>query len=591
MSVTLAPPLPRIGRAATPSRRPRGYSARPDARRPAPGDLHVSGLTLDVAGGRRLVDDLSFTASRGTVTAVIGPSGAGKSTLSRLLAGVTEPSAGAVRFNGLDMRRDRHAMKTRVGLVPQDDVIHRRLTVRSGLRFAASLRLSGAMGWRERRHRIQGVTRQLGLEEHGDVRVDRLSGGQRKRASVAMELLTEPSLLILDEPTSGLDPALDRQVMQTLRTLADAGRTVLVVTHSVAYLDVCDQVLVLAPGGMAAYVGPPAGVKPHFGTDDWGDIFDSVAVDPLGSRERWLATAASASSPASARSRRSGAPARAGWMMQFATLVARQLALMVSDRGYLAMLVVLPFLIGLLPLVVPGHAGLTTVPRNDPSDAGEPTSILSLLIIGATFMGISMSIRDLVGERGIYLRERAVGLFPSAYLLAKLLVFGVLSIASTAAMVWVASLVKAAPTTEVMGIGSPLFELFLPLALTTWVSAACGLAISAFVPTSDQVMPVLMVVLLMQLVLHGGLIPILDNHVLNLVSYVAPGRWGFAAAASGIHLEALTAPGQPVGVHVDQDPLWDPQRLRWLVDMAVLAAFGAVFATTAWMRLRATKHR
>ena len=121
---------------------------------------------------------------------------------------------------------------------------------------------------------------ELEMTQHADTRVDKLSGGQRKRASVAMELLTGPSLLILDEPTSGLDPALDRQVMTMLRQLADAGRVVLVVTHSLTYLDVCDQVLLLAPGGKTAFCGPPSQIGPSMGTTNWADIFSSVARRP-----------------------------------------------------------------------------------------------------------------------------------------------------------------------------------------------------------------------------------------------------------------------------------------------------------------------
>ena len=118
------------------------------------------------------------------------------------------------------------------------------------------------------------------MTDHTQTRVHNLSGGQRKRASVALELLTGPSLLILDEPTSGLDPALDRQVMTMLRKLADAGRVVVVVTHSLTYLDVCDQVLLLAPGGKTAFCGPPCEIGAAMGTTDWADIFSQVGADP-----------------------------------------------------------------------------------------------------------------------------------------------------------------------------------------------------------------------------------------------------------------------------------------------------------------------
>lgn len=553
------------------------------------GGLSVSGLTFALRTGKKLIDGVDLRAARGTLTAVIGPSGAGKSTLSRLLSGVTDPTSGEVSFDGFDLQRDYQAVKTRVGLVPQDDVVHRQLTLQRALRYAANLRLPGRLPKDAKRSQVAKAIGQLGLDKHGSTRIERLSGGQRKRASVAMELLTEPSLLILDEPTSGLDPALDRQVMRTLRELADGDRTVFVITHSVAYLDLCDQVLVLAPGGMTAYLGPPSGIVSHFGTDDWGDIFGGLADDPAGAHRRWAA--ASGSSSSKERSQPGGGAHTiahgSSWIRQFMTLIARQINLMVADRGYIAFLLALPFVIGLMPVVVPGSAGLTAVPAGKIDEAGEPTSVLSLLIIGATFMGISMSIRDLVGERAIYLREKAVGLYPSAYLLAKLAVFGVFSVLSAGIMTWVASLVKSPPATGVMGWGSPLFELFLPLALTTWVGAALGLLISALVTSNDQVMPVLIVVLMVQLVLHGGLIPVLGNDALNAASTAVPGRWGFAAGASGIDLQALLDPGRPPGSgEAERDPLWEPTRTRWVLNMLVLSGFGAGFSVLAWLRLR-----
>ena len=146
--------------------------------------------------------------------------------------------------------------------------------------YAAELRLPPDTTKADREQVVMQVLEELEMTKHLDTRVDKLSGGQRKRASVALELLTGPSLLILDEPTSGLDPALDRQVMTMLRQLADAGRVVLVVTHSLTYLDVCDQVLLLAPGGKTAFYGPPSQIGAPMGTTNWADIFSSVAGDP-----------------------------------------------------------------------------------------------------------------------------------------------------------------------------------------------------------------------------------------------------------------------------------------------------------------------
>ena len=260
---------------------------------------------------------------------------------------------------------------------------------------------------------------------------------------------------------------------------------------------------------------------------------------------------------------------------------------MVADRGYLAFLLALPVILGFLPFVVPGTAGLTAVPKNQPDEAGEPTMVLALLVMGATFMGVAMSIRDLIGERPIFLRERAVGLSSAAYLLAKLAVFGVFSALSAAIMVAVSTLVKTPPMHHVFGFWPPIVELFVALALTTWVAAALGLLISALATSSEQVMPVLILILMVQLVLHGGLISVLDRDGLNAVSRVVPARWGFAAAASGIDLQALLAPGRPAGAPAPaHDPLWAHTRIQWLRDMGVLALFGAGFGVLTALRLR-----
>jgi hypothetical protein len=277
-------------------------------------------------------------------------------------------------------------------------------------------------------------------------------------------------------------------------------------------------------------------------------------------------------------------------LRQFATVAARQVNVMLADRGYIVFLLALSVVLGLLPYVVPGSAGLTAVPENQPDHATEPTSVLALLVMGATFLGVAMSIRDLVGERPIFLRERAVGLFPSAYLVAKLAIFAVVSALLTTIMVATLTLVKAPPSHQVMGFGPPLVELYLPVALTMWAAAALGLAISAYASSNDQVMPALILVLMVQLVLHGGLIPVLDRDVLNAVSKAVPGRWGFAAAASGIDLEALLTPGRPPTAPLHHDPLWAHRRLQWVTDMGILALFGVAFSLLAGLRLRMRRH-
>ncbi|MDY6809713.1 MAG: ATP-binding cassette domain-containing protein, partial [Actinomycetota bacterium] len=324
---------------------------------PTAGDglmLHGVGLTL--GADTTLLRDAEFTARPGTLTAVIGPSGAGKSTVAAVMAGLTTPTAGVVTFDGRDVHGEYDTLHTRIGMVPQSDVLHRRLTLRHALRYAAEIRLPGDLAADDRNRVVAGVLAELHLTEHLDTRIDMLSGGQRKRASMAMELLTGPSLLILDEPTSGLDPALDRQVMAALRRLANAGRVVLVVTHSLANLTLCDQVVMLAPGGRTAFVGRPEEIPIAFGTTDWAEIFTVLTANPVLAHRRHLERTRATAPPNPVR-RPTGAPVcvpRVWAIDQCSTVVRRQIRLIVADPGYLTFLAVLPVVLGLLTLIVPG---------------------------------------------------------------------------------------------------------------------------------------------------------------------------------------------------------------------------------------------
>ena len=184
----------------------------------------AEGLTVVTPKGKTLLSEVSFALPGRTLMAVIGPSGAGKSTLLNALIGSRPADRGTVRYAERDLYRDYEELRHRIALVPQDDVLHTQLTVRQALSYAARLRFPADTEAVDRDRRVAEVLDELGLTAHVDQRITSLSGGQRKRTSAALELLTKPSLLFLDEPTSGLDPGLDRSVMQTLRGLADDDR-------------------------------------------------------------------------------------------------------------------------------------------------------------------------------------------------------------------------------------------------------------------------------------------------------------------------------------------------------------------------------
>ncbi|MBH0123751.1 FHA domain-containing protein [Rhodococcus sp. CX] len=538
--------------------------------------LRVHGVGLTISGGQRLLDDVSLSAPLGTLTAVIGPSGAGKSTVARIISGTTGPTDGVVEFEGHDVHSEYEALRSRIGLVPQDDVVHRQLTVRQALGYAAELRLPPDTTRSDRDEAIANVLAELQLTEHADTRVDHLSGGQRKRASVALELLTGPSLLILDEPTSGLDPALDRQIMATLRRLADLGRVILVITHSLSYLEMCDQVLLLAPGGKTAYVGPPAQVGSALGSTDWAEIFARVAAEPDAVYADHLARSTLVEQPPATEPGPLPQPAQTSRTKQLGTVARRQLRLIRADRGYLIFLSVLPFVLGGLTILVPGDDGFGfPSPGEEP---GELSFILILLILGACFMGLSLTVRDLVGERQIYFRERAAGLQSSAYLWAKILVFCAAAIVQSVVLVLVVMAGKGAPGPgSLIPVGA--VELMVDIALTTCSCVVLGLALSAVARSSEQVMPMLVVAVMVQLVMSGGLIPITGRVVLEQLSWLFSARWGYAASASTVDLRAKDPTAEA-------DALWQHTASAWLLNIGMLVLVGVVLALFAYSRLR-----
>ncbi len=541
------------------------------------GGLEVNKVHFKI-DGKELLDNISLTCRPGTLTAIIGGSGAGKTTLSRLIAGYTRPSSGSVTFEGHDIHAEYATMRSRIGMVPQDDVVHRQLTVNQALGYAAELRLPPDTSKQERAQVVAQVLEELDLTKHADTRVDKLSGGQRKRASVALELLTQPSLLLLDEPTSGLDPALDRQVMLMLRQLADAGRVVLVVTHSVSYLDVCDQLLLVAPGGKTAFAGPPDQVESAFGTRNWADIFARVGAEPDEANRRFMERKGDrlqSQAPAPQSPADLGEPVHTDLLRQLSTIARRQVRLVISDRGYSVFLAVLPFLIGALSLTVKGPKPGLGIALPNGSAPTEPQYIMVLLNIGAVFMGTALTIRDLIGERPIFRREQAVGLSTTAYLLAKIAVFFVFATLQAAIATFIVRLGKGAPTAHPPFFDNSTFSLFVTVAGTCVASAMLGLLLSAVAQTNEQIMPLLVVSIMSQLVLSGGMIPVTGRAGLNQMSWITPGRWGYAAGASSIDFPSLVkVPQIPTN-----DALWQHSKHIFLFDMFMLAALSVAYSS------------
>jgi ABC transport system ATP-binding/permease protein len=563
---------------------PQPDSADTEAAPPLPavtaGPLEARQLRLTVDGDQALAH-LSFTAQPGTLTAVIGLAEASASALVDVLGGAVQPSVGTVDFNGHDVAGDYE--RPLVAVVPRHDLLYPELTIEQALGYATELRLPPGTSAEQRREVVRSVLNDMGLDLLRTVQVGKLTIEQRKLASLAVELLTGPALLVLDEPTAGLDPEAERRMTATLRRLADEGRVVVVATTSPTHLDLCDQVLVLTPTGTPAFAGAPSQIGDELGTTDWAEIVARVSADPYGAHDAYLARQPEAAAKEEAEEKPPAEPppvaAQPNLWHQILISVRRQAWLTVADQRYFIFVMMLPALFGAIALLVPGHAGLGPANPygNSPDEAVE---ILAVLTIGAVVMGTALGIRDLFGERRIFRREQAHGLSATAYLAGKVIVYSLIAIVQTGVITIAAAVGKKPPTHGAVLLGNATFELFVTLALTAIVSAMVALAFSSLASYPEQVVLMAVLIVFISLVFAGAIFPTAGRFGLEQIAWLMPSHWGLAASASTVDVHA-------VNVLADVDDSWAHTSGRWLFDMGMLLGYGVIAtAILRWLLLR-----
>ena len=457
--------------------------------------VYAAGVS-QTAGKVRLVDDVTLLLRPGEFVGLLGPSGAGKTTLLDVLNGLRPAVAGQVYINDEALYEQYERLRHLIGYVPQDDIIHRALTCRQALQYAGRLRLPPDTSPAELNQLVEETLTALDLAPRADVPIHRLSGGQRKRVSVGVELLSKPGILFLDEPTSGLDPSTESRLMRKFRELADQGRTVVCTTHVMENIDLFHKVVVLAPGGRLAYFGPPVEAKTYFGIDKFTLLYDKLEEkkpeewqqqyrqSPL-CREQLGERAAPGSTRGSDR-RRIG-PARASSALRQGLVLAwRFTRIMASDRQNLALLVA-------QPLVIAGLIGLV---------CHDFPLILFLLTVAALWFGTSSAAQQIVQERAIYRRERMVNLRLDCYVLSKFLPLAVLATLQSGLMLGIVWLLRGSEGSRLIAAAT--------LALASCNGVALGLIISALATNTDKAMSVVPLSLLPQIILAGALEPLPD---------------------------------------------------------------------------------
>jgi ABC transport system ATP-binding/permease protein len=551
--------------------------------------LVIDGLTAQYSGrdGTRdgpVLSDLSFTVGERSLVAVLGPSGAGKSSLGRVLLGEMRKVVGAVQFMGVDLKR-RHSLWHLISFVPQAESLPLELTVQRSLGFVARLRLPADLSVTDRDSRVRQVLESVELQAHQGKRIDELSGGQRRRVSVAMELLSDPLLLVLDEPTSGLDEGLDQRMMQTLRLLAEHGTSVLLITHNTANLDLADAALALTGTGKVGYFGPPQLLKGAFGATSYADVMNELRSGH--------GAAQAAQPPATAVGATSRPVRRPHDAMR--VMLSREAARARTRRAWLALnLFVAPLIIALLA-VVAGNDGLRA--PGGPG-TGRPATVLSVLVICVAFTATQVSFTSLVSDRNLILREARWGLTAGPVIRSRAVLGSAIALwqAVTACLLFL--LLRPAPSiSRVLPAGA---ELIVSMMLLALASCALGLAISAAAASLEKAVFALMGVSVFQVVLCGLVIPFADPHsagerAFGYLSTIVPTRWGAAAIAASIDLGRPPASaGQDQSRALPRpaiDSLWAHNATQVWTAWAVLVAMCLLFLLVARSLLAHATHK
>ncbi len=519
---------------------------------------------------RKLLDDISLAIEPNEFVGVLGPSGAGKSMLMNALNGMRRTSSGRVLINNLELYQHIDLLKQSIGYVPQDDIIHRELTVYRTLYYVARLRLSRDVRANEIDQIISEVLDVTGLSDRRDVLVSQLSGGQRKRVSIAVELITKPSVIFLDEPTSGLDPATEERIMKLFRQIAESGRTVILNTHAMENVRLFDRVVVLLRGKLIFY-GTPTEALEFAGANSFVDLYNKLdapveseiagleSLPPKATKAQrityeqrleeiadgvaneWRGRFAATDfhrryieQPLSLVHQEVQAappPRRRGGIIdalrQWATLVRRYAEVLASDKWNLAILFGQAPIIALLTYLVVG--------KNDPRDF--PYFILAL---GSVWFGTSVAARELVKERPIFERERMVNLGLVSYVSSKLFVLSFIVGLQTTLLFATLKIFHFAGLISLPGYFLGLPQL-LVLVLTGMVGIALGLFISALVKTSEVATSLVPLILIPQ-ILFAGLVTV-PAGISKIVGAVMPATWSFDEIKRLSSLDTLKTEG------------------------------------------------
>lgn len=511
-------------------------------------------LMKEVKSGKKnkcLLDHVNLSIEPGEFVAIIGGSGAGKTTLLNCLSGMADFTGGDVQINGESIRTNFRSMRGIIGYVPQNDIVYDDLTLERMLFYSAQLRMPKDTSPAEIRQKIDETLQMVELDAHRNTMISKLSGGQKKRASIAVELLASPKLFFLDEPSSGLDPGTEKKLMRMLKKLTLTGKTVIMVTHTVQNISMCDKLICMGNEGRLCYYGTPENTLTYFGQEHMTDIYEDLYENSAAFSERLNKTAANdapcSGSELPEMKRRSACSGNG--MRQFLVMTARYAELTINRRRRLILLMLMPILLTVLVCIafqadgnLYNYLSLSVNRISFPFLVGGDTMRLMFSFACAGFwIGIFNSIQEISKERAIYEREQFTGIRPLPYIGSKFIVGSLLCVIQAAVMVFLlihftdtaatvdgnmssvtALELNMQPGGIIFTNGGMWMELYITTLMTLLCAMCLGLAISSAV-SNDMALVICPLCLLPQ-ILFSGVACTLSGFT-DTLSKIVPCRW------------------------------------------------------------------
>lgn len=524
-----------------------------------------------------ICDDVSLSIRPGELVAIVGGSGAGKSTIMNCISGYSMPTGGQVLVNGVDLYDNFNAMKHIIGYVPQQDIVYDNLTVYEMLKYSARLRLPRDIGAEETDQIVNRVIDTVELTHRKDELVRNLSGGQRKRASIAVELLTDPNLFFLDEPASGLDPGTERSLIRTLRGMTASGKTVILVTHSTLNLEDYDRIIFMGTGGKLCFCGNYQEALDFFHTRDIVDVYELIGKSAKAWQKRYMNSRMTNETTHTKRMKKPSVSSdrRGGWR-QFAVLCQRYIKLLLHDRQRMLLLLLqAPLLAVLISIVANGK---------EFHQYEMTKSLLFALSCSAFWIGILSSIQEICKERHILKREYMTGLNLTSYILSKIAVLSLLCFIQSLLIVTTFTLLIGTPDEGVWT--DPYFELLLTTLVTSMAAASMGIFVSSLFSNADRAMTVAPILLMPQILFSGLIFTLKD--AAEVISYFAVCRYSMEGYGTTANLNSLKLKMQEEGFPIkhEAEDFFEYTTAHLLQSWGILLLFVVFFAVGAGLVLR-----